>query len=69
MAGMMLACDCYVTTTKHIHQWYQICLDNGSQVNIEDPRLLTNLCTEIHTYCSMNGAAVTESIDHIVRFF
>jgi len=57
MAGMTLACDCYATTIKRVHQWYKVCLDNGSQVNIVDPRLLTNLRTCNRTYRSMNGAA------------
>jgi len=42
MAGMTLAYEYYATTTQHLHQWYEVCLDNGSQVHIVDPRLLTN---------------------------
>jgi hypothetical protein len=68
MAGMSLACDCYATTTKRVHQWYELCLDNGSQVNIVDPRLLTDLQTCNHMYQSMNGAAETENI-HLDGFF
>jgi hypothetical protein len=69
MAGMTLASECYATSTKRVHQWYEVCLDNGSQVNIVDPRLLTNLRTCSHTYRSMNGAAATESVGHLDSFF
>jgi len=69
MAGTTLACECYATTTQRIHQWYKGCLDDGSQVNIVDPRLLTNLRTCNRMYCSLNGAAETESVGHLDGFF
>jgi hypothetical protein len=69
MAGMTLACECYAMSTKRVHQWYGVCLDNGSQVNIVDPRLLTNLRTCSRTYRSMNGATATESVGHLDGFF
>jgi len=52
-----------------VDQWYKVCLDNGSQVNIVDPRLLSNLQTCSHTYRSMNGAAATESVGYLDGFF
>jgi len=69
MAGMTLACECYATSTNRVHQWYEVCLDNGSQVNIVDPRLLSNLRTCSRTYRSMNGAAATESVGYLDGFF
>jgi hypothetical protein len=57
------------TSTNRVHQWYEVCLDNGSQVNIVDPRLLSNLQTCSHTYRSMNGAAATESVGYLDGFF
>jgi hypothetical protein len=68
MAGMTLACECYATNTNRVHQWYEVCLDNGSQVNIVDPRLLSNLRTCSRTYRSMNGAAATESVGYLDGF-
>jgi hypothetical protein len=49
MAGMTLAeggCCATGVTRKQIHKWYEVCLDDGSQVNIIDSRLLSNLHTE-----------------------
>jgi hypothetical protein len=44
MAGMMIAC-CATSNAKRLHEYFEVCLDNGSQVNIVDSRLLTNLRT------------------------
>jgi hypothetical protein len=72
LAGMTLAEDhCCATRCgrKKIHEWYEVCLDNGSQVNIIDARLLTNLCTEHHRYRSMNGVAETKRVGRLDGFF
>jgi len=68
MAGMTVAC-CATGNGKRLHQYYEICLDNGSQVNIVDSRLLTNLCTARRTYRSMNGVAHTERMGYLDGFF
>jgi len=68
MAGMTVAC-CATSKHKRLHQYFEVCLDNGSQVNIVDSRLLTNLRTERRTYRSMNGSAHTDRIGHLEGFF
>jgi hypothetical protein len=65
MAGMTVAC-CVTGNGKWLHQYHEICLDNGSQVNIVDSRLLTNLRTARRTYRSMNSVAHTERIVHVI---
>jgi len=72
MAGMTLAeggCCVARTGQRKLHQWYEICLDNGSQVNIVDSRLLSNLRTEHRTYRSMNGVAETKRVGKLNGFF
>jgi hypothetical protein len=49
MAGMTTAC-CVTAEKKHLHNFYEVCLDNGRQVNIVDSRLLTNLRTARRMY-------------------
>jgi len=68
MAGMALAC-CTTGSEKRLHQFYEVCLDNDSQVNIVDSRLLTNLRTARRTYQSMNGVAHTEHMGYLDGFF
>ena len=46
MAGMTVAC-CATSKHKRLQQYFEVCLDNGSQVNIVDSRLLTNLRTDV----------------------
>jgi hypothetical protein len=54
---------------KRLHKIYEICIDNGSQVNIVHPVLLRNLCTSTKTYQSMNGGAVTSQVGLLEGFF
>jgi hypothetical protein len=72
LAGMTLAED-YCCSTRcgrnKIHEWYEVCLDNGSQVNIIDARLLANLRTEHRRYRSMNGVAETQRVGRLDGFF
>jgi hypothetical protein len=68
MAGMTMAC-CATSAGKRLHEHFEICLDNGSQVNIIDARLLTNLRTECKTYRSMNGVAHTDRVGYLDGFF
>jgi hypothetical protein len=67
MAGMTMACC--ATTQQRLHEYFEICLDNGSQVNIVVSRLLSNLRTERRTYRSMNGVAHTDRIGYLDGFF
>jgi hypothetical protein len=60
MAGMAYS-RCFATKAGgRLHEYYEVCLVNGSQVNIIDPRLLANLRTSCRTYRSMNDAAETK---------
>jgi len=68
MAGMTMAC-CATAQRNRLHEYYEVCLDNGSQVNIVDSRLLTSLRTARRTYHSMNGVAQTERIGYLEGFF
>jgi hypothetical protein len=43
-------------------------LDNGSQVNIVNSKLLTNLCTSCKSYRSMSGRAETNRIGYLEGF-
>jgi hypothetical protein len=68
MAGLTMAC-CATTGKNRLHEFYEICIDNGSQVNIVDSRLLTNLRTERRMFRSMNGMSQTERVGHLEGFF
>jgi len=68
MAGMTVAC-CVTSRYKCLHDYFKVCLDNGSQVSIVDSRLLINLRTACRTYHSMNGVAHTERIGYLEGFF
>jgi hypothetical protein len=54
---------------KRLHKIYEVCIDNGSQVNIVHPVLLRNLRTSTKTYQSMNGGAVTSQVGLLEGFF
>ncbi len=47
LAGLTLACCATVSKEPEtrLFEFYEVCLDSGSQVNIVDPRLLNNLRT------------------------
>jgi hypothetical protein len=68
MAGMTMAC-CVTAQKNRLHEYYEVCLDNGSQVNIVDSRLLTSLRTARRTYRSMDGVAQTERVGYLEGFF
>jgi len=69
MGGMMYD-GCFATKAgSRLHEYYEVYLDNGSQVNIIDPRLLVNLRTSCRTYRSMNGAAETKKVGYLEVFF
>jgi hypothetical protein len=69
MAGMTMACCAVAKKKQRLHDFYEVCLDNGSQVNIVDTRLLTNLRTARMTYRSMNGVAHTDRVGYLEGFF
>jgi len=52
-----------------LYQYYEVCLDSGSQVNIVDPRLLKNIKSSMKTYRSMNGTATTAKVGYLDGFF
>ena len=54
---------------SRIHEFYDVCLDNGSQVNIVDLRLLNNLCTSSKGFRGMSGRAHTNRVGHLEGFF
>jgi hypothetical protein len=69
MAGMTYKVCCSTGKGGRLHEFYEVCIDNGSQVNIVDPRLLTMLRTEHHPYRSMNGKSTTSRVGHLDGFF
>jgi hypothetical protein len=60
---------CVTSNKKRLHEFYEICIDNGSQVNIVDSRLLTNLRTERRIIRSMNGMSQTKQVGYLEGFF
>jgi len=68
MAGMTYAC-CAASDTKKLHEYWEVCLDSGSQVSIMDPRLLYNVRPAQRTFRSMNGVASTTHIGDLDGFF
>ena len=60
MAGMTLEACCSSSDGK-LHECHEVCIDNGSQVNIVNSKLLMNLRTCIKSYRSMSGRADTGS--------
>jgi hypothetical protein len=70
MAGMMMQVCCALgCPPKRLYEFYEVCLDSGSQVNIVDPRLLMNLTTSQRMYHSMNGSASTTQVGYLDGFF
>jgi len=68
LVGMTCKACCSVTNNDRLFQYYEVCLDSGSQVNLVDPRLLTNLKTAEKVYCSMNGTATTTQVGYLDGF-
>jgi hypothetical protein len=69
LAGMTLQACCATSRNIRLHEYYEVCLDNGSQVNIVDPRLLRNLTTSTQGYQSMNGVSQTSRVGLLEGFF
>jgi hypothetical protein len=69
LAGMTLSTSSAVTEATKLFQYYEVCLDSGSQVNIVDPRLLKNIRKSEKTYRSMNGTATTGKVGYLDGFF
>jgi hypothetical protein len=69
MAGMTLDTCCTTCNESRLHKYYEVCIDNGSQVNIMDSRLLSQICISSKTYRSMNGLAETSRIGYLRGFF
>jgi len=72
LAGLTIASCAGTMKVKpegRLFEFYEVCLDSGSQVNIVDPRLLNNLRTVTKIYRSMNGVSTTEQVGHLDGFF
>jgi len=69
LAGMTLEACCAATGTERLYEFYEVCLDSGSQVNIMDPRLLKNIKSSQKTYRSMNGTSTTAKVGYLDGFF
>jgi hypothetical protein len=73
LAGMTLdavqMCCAAATNTGNLYEFYEVCLDSGSQVNIVDPRLLTGIRDSAKTYRSMNGTTTTAKVGYLEGFF
>jgi hypothetical protein len=69
LAGMMLGACCATSTGGRLHKFYEVYIDNGSQVNIVDPRLLKVLRTTSKGYWSMNGVSKTSQTGFLEGFF
>jgi hypothetical protein len=68
MCGMTLQLCCKTAEAK-LHKDYEVCLDSGSQVNIVNSRLLTNLRTSSKRFQSMNGSTTTNRVGYLSGFF
>jgi hypothetical protein len=69
MAGLPLACCSVKKPQESLFEFYEVCLDIGSQFNIVDLRLVNNLCTSSKTFRSMNRISMTECIGYLDGFF
>ena len=66
MAGMILL-RCYSTTEPNcLQEFYEVCIDDGSQVNIVNARLLTGLHSSCKGYRNMNGTSKTKRVGNLV---
>jgi len=69
MAGMALQGYRMTVPGSRLHEFYEVCIDKRSQVNIVDSWLLKNICTSCHTYRSMNRTAETHRVGYLDGFF
>jgi hypothetical protein len=60
---------CCTCTNGQLHEFYKVCIDNGSQVNIVNSRLLSCLRTSCKSYCSMNQCTETNRVGYLDGFF
>jgi hypothetical protein len=68
MAGMTLEMCC-TSGDGRLHECHEVCIDNGSQVNIVNSKLLSNLRTSCRSYRSMSGRAETSWVGYLEGFF
>jgi hypothetical protein len=68
MAGMTLEACC-ASSNGRLHECHEVCINNGSQVNIVNSKLLTNLRMSSKSYRSMSGRAETSQIGYLEVFF
>jgi len=60
---------CGASRTERLHGEHEVCIDNGSQVNIVHPSLLTNLREESRGFRGMSGSSGTTRVSMLEGFF
>jgi hypothetical protein len=68
MAGMTLDACC-ASGSGRIHESHEVCIDNGSQVNIVKTKLLTNIRASSKSYRSMSSRAEADRVGYLEGFF
>jgi len=63
------ACFNTVVEGQRLFETYEVCLDNGSQVNIVHPSLLSNIREDTKRFRTMDGVAGTEQVGYLNGFF
>jgi hypothetical protein len=70
MAGLTLNLICSTNAFGgHLHEHYEVCLDNDNQVNRVHTSLLTNLHTVSKGFRGMSGSAETKRVGMLEGFF
>jgi hypothetical protein len=69
MARLTLDLVCSTASCGRLHQKYEVCLDNGSQVNIIHPCLLTNLRASSRGFRGMSSASEMKRVGMLEGFF
>jgi len=69
MAGLTLDVVCGASRTERLHGEHEVCIDNGSQVNIVHPSLLTNLREESRGFRGISGSSGTTRVGMLEGFF
>jgi len=69
MCGMTMQACCNSQSADKLHRFYEVCLDNGSQVNIINSQLLTSLRTQDKFFKSMGGISKTTCVGYLDGFY
>ncbi len=68
MEGLTLDSVCSTMQGRRLHGIHEVCIDNGSQVNIIHPSLLNNLREESKGFKGMSRSATTKCIGMLQGF-